>query len=74
MPQLLRRRLRCFYCSKYSRNEQPGIPRTWFCGHCEAMNHLDEVNTRCYIAPPVLLLTCNSAERLPTRPRKQTRL
>jgi hypothetical protein len=38
------------------------------------MNHLDEVNTRCYIAPPVLLLTCNSAERLPTRPRKQTRL
>ncbi|KAF2652465.1 hypothetical protein K491DRAFT_781044 [Lophiostoma macrostomum CBS 122681] len=42
MPQLLRRRLRCFYCGDYSRNEQPGIPRTWFCAHCEAMNHLDE--------------------------------
>lgn len=46
MPRLVRRSLRCFYCNKSSRNDQAGIPRTWTCPHCEALNHLDEVRSQ----------------------------
>jgi phage FluMu protein Com len=44
MPRLLQRRLRCFYCNGVARNDQAGIPRTWHCPHCEAVNHLDQVS------------------------------
>ncbi|KAF2692101.1 hypothetical protein K458DRAFT_325951 [Lentithecium fluviatile CBS 122367] len=42
MPGLLRRKLRCHYCNACSRNDQAGIPRTWMCPYCEAVNHLDD--------------------------------
>ncbi|KAL8899100.1 MAG: hypothetical protein Q9207_006370, partial [Kuettlingeria erythrocarpa] len=42
MPQLLRRKLICFYCNRRSAQDRTTGIRQWQCERCEAVNHLDE--------------------------------
>ncbi|KAF2018180.1 hypothetical protein BU24DRAFT_166597 [Aaosphaeria arxii CBS 175.79] len=57
MARITRRRLRCFYCGEYTRNEKSGFPQSWFCKQCEAVNYLDEKGD---IADPPTETTTNA--------------
>ncbi|KAL8737500.1 MAG: hypothetical protein Q9181_001630 [Wetmoreana brouardii] len=42
MPQLLRRKLVCFYCNRHSAQDRKAGIRQWQCEQCDAINYLDE--------------------------------
>ncbi|KAL8697572.1 MAG: hypothetical protein Q9201_007059 [Fulgogasparrea decipioides] len=42
MPQLLRRKLDCFYCNRRSAQDRKAGIRQWQCEQCDAINYLDE--------------------------------
>ena len=72
---LLRRRLRCHYCNNQSRDTFLHIPKTFHCPQCDAVNHFDEVHTRCVspqIFPADLFLAWKHHRSAPGRNRIRT--
>lgn len=73
MPQLLRRKLTCFYCNRRSAQDRVTGIRKWLCERCDAFNHLDEVclpnhNLSIYFCALLIMFRmARSQIRLPTR-------
>jgi hypothetical protein len=66
-----RQRLVCFYCGTRSADAYERGVRKWTCAHCDADNHLDEVNTLfCRNEPFFYRTFLNSANDLYNRMAK----